>query len=102
VRATCRHESLPAAIDWSYGLLEESDKRLFRRLALIVGGCALYAAEAICHDDAQPDVLAATRAALSEDRFSALWAAGRNAPLEQTIARILTKTYTCALADRQM
>jgi predicted ATPase/class 3 adenylate cyclase len=43
-----RHQTLRAAIAWSYDLLEEGEKRLFRRLALFVGGCTLRAVEAVC------------------------------------------------------
>jgi predicted ATPase/class 3 adenylate cyclase len=43
-----RQQTLRAAIDWSYDLLSEDERRLFRRLALFVGGCTLEAAEAVC------------------------------------------------------
>ncbi len=44
-----RQQTLRGAIDWSYDLLEEPDKRLFARLAVFVGGCGLEAAEAVCN-----------------------------------------------------
>ncbi len=43
-----RHRSLWAAIEWSYGLLEEEEQILFRRLSIFVGGWSADAAEAIC------------------------------------------------------
>ena len=43
-----RHQTLRAAIDWSYALLAEKERVLFGRLAAFVGGCAPEAAEAIC------------------------------------------------------
>jgi predicted ATPase/DNA-binding CsgD family transcriptional regulator len=43
-----RHQTLRATIDWSYGLLDEADKTLFRRLAVFSGGWTLESAEAIC------------------------------------------------------
>jgi predicted ATPase/DNA-binding XRE family transcriptional regulator len=43
-----RQQTLRAAIEWSYGLLDTSEQRLFRRLAVFVGGCTLRAAEAVC------------------------------------------------------
>ena len=43
-----RHRSLWAAIEWSYGLLEEEEQILFRRLAIFVGGWSADAAQAIC------------------------------------------------------
>jgi predicted ATPase/DNA-binding SARP family transcriptional activator len=42
-----RQQTLRDAIAWSYELLEEEEKSLFRRLALFAGGCSLEAAEAV-------------------------------------------------------
>jgi predicted ATPase/DNA-binding CsgD family transcriptional regulator len=47
--APLRHQSLRAALDWSYSLLELGEQRLFRRLGLFIGGCTLNAAEAVCN-----------------------------------------------------
>jgi predicted ATPase len=44
-----RQQTLRNAIDWSYGLLSEEEQKLFRRLAVFVGGCTLEAAEAVCN-----------------------------------------------------
>ena len=43
-----RHQTLLAAIDWSYNLLSESEKTLFRRLSVFSGGWTLEAAETVC------------------------------------------------------
>lgn len=43
-----RQQTLRGAIDWSYELLDEEEKRLFARLSVFSGGCALEAAEAVC------------------------------------------------------
>jgi predicted ATPase len=43
-----RQQTLRGAIAWSYDLLTEAEKRLFRRLSVFVGGCSLEAAEAVC------------------------------------------------------
>jgi len=40
-----RHETLKAAMDWSYWLLNEEERRLFRRLSVFAGGFTLEAAE---------------------------------------------------------
>jgi predicted ATPase/DNA-binding SARP family transcriptional activator len=45
-----RQQTLYALIDWSYGLLDEDEKALFRRLAILPGGCTLEAAEALGAD----------------------------------------------------
>lgn len=47
-----RQQTLRNAIDWSHDLLNENEKRLFRRLSVFVGGCTLESAEAVC-DTAQ-------------------------------------------------
>ncbi|HEY4020247.1 MAG TPA: helix-turn-helix domain-containing protein [Pseudonocardiaceae bacterium] len=43
-----RQQTLRATIDWSYSLLDEAEQKLFIRLAVFAGGCALEAAEAVC------------------------------------------------------
>jgi predicted ATPase len=44
-----RQQTLRSAIHWSYGLLNDSEQRLFRRLSVFVGGCTFEAAEAVCN-----------------------------------------------------
>jgi predicted ATPase/class 3 adenylate cyclase len=41
-------QTLRAAIDWSYELLSEAERALFRRLAIFAGGWTMEAAEAVC------------------------------------------------------
>jgi len=54
-----RQRTLRSAIEWSYGLLEEEEKTLFRRQAVFDGGYTFEAAEAVCSPDDEPiDVLA--------------------------------------------
>jgi predicted ATPase len=43
-----RQQTLRAAIDWSYELLHEEQRRLFARLSVFAGGCTLAAAEGVC------------------------------------------------------
>jgi predicted ATPase/DNA-binding XRE family transcriptional regulator len=57
-----RHQTLRAAIDWSYDLLSLDEQTLFRRLSVFVNGWTLEAAESICSDislksNAIPDLL---------------------------------------------
>ncbi|HVF10575.1 MAG TPA: adenylate/guanylate cyclase domain-containing protein [Abditibacteriaceae bacterium] len=47
-----RHQTLEAAIYWSYDLLNDREQMLLRRLAVFVGGCTVAAAEAVLGDDA--------------------------------------------------
>lgn len=46
-----RHQTLRAAIDWSYDSLTEPERVLLRRLSVFAGGCSLTAAEHVCADD---------------------------------------------------
>ena len=46
--APTRQQTLRDTISWSYDLLNSSEQRCFRRLAIFVGGCTLEAAEAAC------------------------------------------------------
>jgi predicted ATPase len=43
-----RQQTLRSTIEWSYRLLQEGEQRLFRHLAIFVGGCTLEAAVASC------------------------------------------------------
>src|SRR4029077_4415786 len=43
-----RHQTLRAAIDWSYALLSERERHLFEQLAVFAGGWDLTAAEHVC------------------------------------------------------
>jgi len=42
-----RHRSLRAAVAWSYGQLSSAEQRVFRQLAVFVGGCTLDACDAV-------------------------------------------------------
>lgn len=46
-----RQQTLRALIDWSYQLLSEQERLLFRRLAVFVGGWTLESAESVCGFD---------------------------------------------------
>jgi len=50
-----RHQTLRGMMDWSYDLLSEEERALFRRLAVFAGGWTLEAAEAICSDFRLPE-----------------------------------------------
>lgn len=43
-----RQRTLRGAIDWSFNLLNDDEKKLLRRLSVFVDGCSLEAAEAVC------------------------------------------------------
>jgi predicted ATPase len=46
-----RHQTLSAALDWSYGLLSGPERTLLRRLSVFAGGFDLEAVEAVCQGD---------------------------------------------------
>lgn len=50
-----RQETLRAALDWSHELLEELDKKLFRRLAVFAGGWTLEAARVVAQAEEEED-----------------------------------------------
>ncbi|MDQ3585976.1 MAG: protein kinase [Acidobacteriota bacterium] len=43
-----RQQTMRGAVEWSYDLLDESEKMLFRRLAVFMGGTTIEAAESVC------------------------------------------------------
>jgi predicted ATPase len=44
-----RQQTLRNTIDWSHGLLNDAERKLFRRLSVFSGGCTLEGAEAVCN-----------------------------------------------------
>ncbi|MGY1796166.1 AfsR/SARP family transcriptional regulator [Geodermatophilus sp. SYSU D00525] len=50
-----RHQSLVAAIEWSYRLLPEDEQRLFRGMSVFAGGADLRAVHAVADPDATED-----------------------------------------------
>jgi predicted ATPase len=52
-----RHQTLRAAIDWSYSLLTDQEKNLFSRLSVFQGGRTMEAVEAVCGHDLAANVL---------------------------------------------
>jgi predicted ATPase/DNA-binding XRE family transcriptional regulator len=45
-----RHQTLRALIDWSYDLLSDEERMLFRQLSVFAGGWTFEGAEAVCAD----------------------------------------------------
>lgn len=48
--APARHQTMSAAIEWSYDLLNAQEKKLFERLAVFTGGFDFDAIENVCSD----------------------------------------------------
>ncbi|MGE5265064.1 MAG: ATP-binding protein, partial [Acidobacteriota bacterium] len=53
--ASPRQQNLRALINWSYDLLSDAERILFRRLAIFAGGWTLESAEAVCAGKPDPD-----------------------------------------------
>lgn len=51
-QAAARHQTLVAALDWSYELLDEDERLLLDRLSIFDGSFDVRAAEQVCADDA--------------------------------------------------
>jgi predicted ATPase len=94
--APARHQTLRAAVDWSYELLSGAERALFNRLSVFVGGWTLEAAEIVCAGEAvQRDEIVqlltrlVDRSLVVEAGFGAAFAAGRGLTLDQavTVAR---------------
>jgi len=54
---SARHQTLRAAIEWSYQLLDDQEKKLFARLAVFQGGRTLEAVRAVCSPGLELDAL---------------------------------------------
>jgi len=46
-----RHQTLRAVVDWSWDLLDEAERTVWRRFAVFAGGASLEAAEQVCAGD---------------------------------------------------
>ncbi|MGI8826775.1 MAG: ATP-binding protein [Chloroflexota bacterium] len=51
-----RQQTLRSALDWSYGLLVESEQVLFARLSVFAGGCTVETAEEVCDPEGELDL----------------------------------------------
>jgi predicted ATPase/DNA-binding XRE family transcriptional regulator len=67
-----RQQTMRATIDWSYDLLSAAEQRLFERLSVFSGGCALSAAAAVsADDDAAEDIVSLLSSLVDKSLVSA-------------------------------
>ena len=57
--AAPRQKTLRALMDWSFDLLSDSERAVFRQLSVFIGGWSFEAAEAVCSNSSILDLLAA-------------------------------------------
>ncbi|HEV2759512.1 MAG TPA: BTAD domain-containing putative transcriptional regulator, partial [Acidimicrobiales bacterium] len=101
-----RHQTLRAAIDWSFEALSAPQRTVFARLSVFAGGWSLEAAQAVC-DDASPDDVLDALAALvdkslvSIDRSSLRPRYRMLETLRQYAAERLAQTEQAATARRR-
>jgi predicted ATPase/DNA-binding CsgD family transcriptional regulator/tetratricopeptide (TPR) repeat protein len=111
VAAVPRHQTLVAALEWSYALLTDDERLLLRRLSTFCGGFDRAACETVCcRDDLGPDVLdrlvskSLVVADSSSDRFTLLetiraYAAERLSGTESLVEREAHARFFVALAE---
>jgi predicted ATPase/DNA-binding winged helix-turn-helix (wHTH) protein len=98
--ATPRHQTLTATLDWSHGLLSETERLVLRRLAVFVGSFSLEAAITVVTHDLDAAQATETLARLVEKSLVSLdvSVAGRFRLLDTTRTYALEKL---AISDEQ-
>jgi hypothetical protein len=101
-----RQQTLRATIEWSYDLLTEPERRLFRRLSVFAGGSTLEAAETVCDADLDPlqSLVDKSLVRFSEARYWQLetireYASEQLEPAEFAALRQQHRSYMVALAE---
>ncbi len=94
-----RQQTLRGAIDWSYALLSEDERRLFRRMGVFHGGCTLAAAATVCGAGADTDVVDLVESLLDKSLLTVREAVGREPRF--TILEMLREYVLEKLADTE-
>jgi len=64
MRSPSRHKTMQAVFDWSYGLLDENERSVFRQLSIFVGGFTLDLATSLLGGNIEEHVIIETLASL--------------------------------------
>ncbi|HTS21196.1 MAG TPA: tetratricopeptide repeat protein [Casimicrobiaceae bacterium] len=97
-----RQKTLRSTIDWSHDLLTTDEQKLFRRLAVFAGGCALEAVDSVCNAGEELRVLETVESLVAKSLVSETEARGesRFAMLE-TIREYALERLVAAGEDEQ-
>ena len=93
--APARQQSLRATLEWSLDLLDEPERRLFRRLAVFAGGWTLAAAESVAGPDVEDALDALT--SLADKSLIVVQAAASGDSDDQIRFRMLDTARSYAL-----
>jgi len=77
-----RHQTLRATIDWSHSLLNDTEKKLFRRMSVFSGGCTLEAIEQTCCEGASAFALNDLESLVDKALVQPIGSSGRFVVLE--------------------
>lgn len=67
-----RHETMEAAIDWGYALLETAERTVLQQLSVFAGGWDLAGAEAVCGVDAIGHIVGLLRKSFAQSDLGAV------------------------------
>ena len=110
--AVRRQQTLRASVDWSHALLTDTERILFRRLAVFLGGFDLDAAQAVAGADGVQryqvlDQLTPARRQIAgggrkHRRDNAIPAAGNSAPVRAGETRRVRRSRRCPVASPRL
>jgi len=90
-----RQQTLSAAIDWSYDLLSQTERRLLNRLSVFADGWTLEAAQAVCAGRLSPGNC--TKVTVSATSAASAWALGPRTAITTGVRRLGPSSSRIAL-----
>ncbi len=97
-----RQQTLRNTLEWSYSLLNSDEQRLFRRMAVFVGGCTLEAIDAVCNLEGGSALeLLDWVGSLLDKSLLYQVSQGESEPRFRMLATIQEYTWECLRASRE-